>query len=703
VAVSPTPFQSLLTAIVQSSDDAIVSKDLNSIVTSWNPAAERMFGYTAEEMIGRSIRAIIPEDRQFEEDDVIARIRSGRAVDHFETIRKRKDGSLINISLTISPIRNKSGTIVGASKIARDITERLRARAAEERNRRQAAFLSRLTATFALSLEPRQILASFADLSVPYFADWCAVDMLQPNGQIERLAQVHVDPEKAELVTQLRRIYENPASPLSPTHVIRAGERGVVLEVTEKDLIEASGGSAARLDVLRNLDLASYLCLPLKTQGRIVGAVTLARSVSGRRFDEEDVRVAEDAASRTAMAVDNARAYDQLRIANQVKDEFLATLSHELRTPLNAILGYARMLRAGILKQDRRMQAVETIERNASALTQMVEDVLDVSRIAAGKIRLHIEPVDLSIVLRDALATVTPAADAKGVRLESILEPQVSAVSGDPDRLQQVIWNLLSNAVKFTPRGGRVQTRLQRVNSHVEVTVSDTGMGIREDFLPHLFERFRQGDSSTTRAHGGLGLGLAIANRIIELHGGSIRAFSPGEGQGATFRVELPVRIIHEETGPDHPLPSRVDGARPVLELPALPDISVLAVDDDPDALGLVREILESTGARVRTATSARDALLSIEQELPDVLVSDLGMPEMDGYDLIQRVRRMDGPAKELPAAALTAYARSEDRTKALRSGFEMHLPKPIEPSELIAAVASLARRRPVTRDSQAR
>jgi PAS domain S-box-containing protein len=698
VARSSTSFQSLLTAIVQSSDDAIVSKDLNSIVTSWNPAAERMFGYTAEEMIGRSIRAIIPEDRQYEEDDVIARVRSGQAVDHFETVRKRKDGALIDVSLTISPVRDATGTIVGASKIARDITERLRARALEERNRRQVAFLSRLTTNFALSLEPSQILASLAELSVPYFADWCAVDMVQPNGHIERLAQVHVDPAKEEMVTQLRRIYENPASPMSPTHVIRTGKPGIVLDVTEQDLLDASGGSAERLSVLRNLELSSYVCVPLKTYGRVVGAVTMARSISGRRFDEEDVRVAEDAASRTAMAVDNARAYEQLQIANQVKDEFLATLSHELRTPLNAILGYARMLRAGILKQDRRTQAVETIERNAATLTQMVEDVLDVSRIAAGKIRLHVEPVDLSVVLRDALATVAPAAEARGVRLESILESQVGAVSGDPDRLQQVIWNLLSNAVKFTPRGGRVQTRLQRVDSHVEVTVSDTGIGIREDFLPHLFERFRQGDSSTTRAHGGLGRGLAIAQRIVELHGGRIKAFSPGEGQGATFRVELPLRIVHAETEPDRPVHPRSDGARPLLELPALPDISVLAVDDDPDALGLVREILESSGARVRTATSARDALESIEQELPDVLVSDLGMPEMDGYDLIQRVRRMEGAAKQLPAAALTAYARSEDRSKALRLGFEIHLPKPIDPSELIAAVASLARRRSFTK-----
>jgi CheY-like chemotaxis protein len=398
------------------------------------------------------------------------------------------------------------------------------------------------------------------------------------------------------------------------------------------------------------------------------------------------------------MAVDNASAYEQLQAANQLKDEFLATLSHELRTPLNAILGYARMLRSGILKQERRAQALETIERNASTLTQMVEDVLDVSRITAGKIRLHIQPVDLATVVRDALATVTPAADAKGVRLEAIIEPHVGPVSGDPDRLQQVIWNLLSNAVKFTSRGGRVQTRLQRVNSHVEINVSDTGIGIREDFLPHLFERFRQGDSGTTRAHGGLGLGLAIAHRIVELHGGTIRAFSPGEGQGSTFRVELPVMIIHMEVDPERRVHPRAEGLRPVLELPALPDVSVLAVDDDPDALGLVREILESSGARVRTATSARDALESIEREVPDVLVSDLGMPGMDGYDLIQRLRGMEGPAKNLPAAALTAYARSEDRAKALRFGYAMHLAKPIDPSELIAAVASLARGRTLSK-----
>ena len=312
MAGSRTTHESLLTAIVQSSDDAIVSKDLNSIVTSWNPAAERMFGYTAAEMIGRSIRTIIPDDRQHEEDEVLARIRAGQAVDHFETIRKRKDGSLVDISLSISPVRDDEGTIVGASKIARDISELLRARDAEERNRRQTGFLSRLTSTFATSLEPRQILSSFAELSVPYFADWCAIDVVQDSGQIERVALAHVDPSQVASVTELRQRYENARTPMSPTFVIRTGEPSIVLHVTDATLVGVAAGDAERLRILRSLKLLSYLCLPLRVQGRTIGAVTMARSESGRPFDDEDVRIAEDATSRAALAVDNARAYAEL-------------------------------------------------------------------------------------------------------------------------------------------------------------------------------------------------------------------------------------------------------------------------------------------------------------------------------------------------------------------------------------------------------
>ena len=685
-----------MAAIVRSSDDAIISKDLNSIVTSWNPAAEQMFGYTAHEMIGHSIRTIIPADRQHEEDTVLARIREGLTVDHYETIRLHKSGAPVNISLTVSPIRNAAGVVIGASKIARDISERVRAQAITDRARRQGVFLARLTTAFSGTMEYADRLAVLAKLSVPDVADWCAVDTVRTNGQIEHVTVNHIDPDKIALARQVLERYPDPHAPASPAEVIRTRKPAIVSRITNQMLVDAAGGDAEWLRLVRGLGLISYVCLPLTAHGAAIGALTFATAESGRHYDEDAIRFLMDVASRTALALDNARSYEQLQSANRIKDEFLATLSHELRTPLNAILGYARMLRSGMLRDDKQDHALETLERNATSLTQIVEDVLDVSRIAAGKIRLNVQSIDLPVVLHDALATVMPAAEAKGVRIQSIVDPDAGPVSGDPDRLQQVMWNLLSNAVKFTPRGGRVQVRLQRVNSHIEISVSDTGVGIRADFLPHLFERFRQADSTTTRAHGGLGLGLAIARQIVELHGGTIHALSGGEGKGATFRVELPVMIVHPAAAvvAEPRIHPRTEIRVTKIDNRALLDVRVLAVDDDADALTLVREILETAGAQVLTAASAAAALSVLEEQSPDVLISDLGMTGMDGFELIQRVRKLTNKVKDIPAAALTAYARSEDRARALQTGFEMHLAKPIDPSELIAAVASLARRR---------
>ena len=689
------PFQSLFAAIVRSSDDAIISKDINSIVTSWNPAAEQMFGYTAKEMIGRSIRTIIPNDRQHEEDAVMARITEGLSVDHYETIRVHKSGALVHISLSVSPVRNAAGTVVGASKIARDISVRLRAQAITDRARRQGIFLARLTTSFSGTMDYTDRLRDLARLSVPELADWCAVDAVTTNGQIERVAVNHVDPDKTALAGQIRERFADPRAPASPVEVIRTGAPAIVPMITDEMLVDAASGDHELLRLVRSLGLVSYVCLPLTVRGNTLGALTFATAESGRQYDEDTVRFLEDVASRAALALDNARSYEHLQAANRMKDEFLATLSHELRTPLNAILGYARMLRSGMLKDHKRDNALDTLERNATSLTQIVEDVLDVSRIAAGKIRLNVQPLDLPVVLHDALATVMPGAEAKGVRIQSIVDPDVGPVSGDPDRLQQVIWNLFSNAVKFTPRGGRIQVRLQRVNSHVEISVSDTGVGIRDDFLPHLFERFRQADSTTTRAHGGLGLGLAIARQIVELHGGTIHAFSDGEGKGATFRIELHVMIVHPAaSAAEARIHQRTEVFVSRMDDRTLLNVRVLAVDDDADALTLVREILESAGAYVFTASSAPAALAVLEEQSPDVLISDIGMPGMDGFELIQRVRTLPSEKKGIPAAALTAYARSEDRARALRTGFEMHLAKPIDPSELIAAVTSLARRR---------
>jgi len=302
--------------------------------------------------------------------------------------------------------------------------------------------------------------------------------------------------------------------------------------------------------------------------------------------------------------------------------------------------------------------------------------------------------VRLPLIVDNAVSTVTPAADAKGVRMQTVIDPRVGPVSGDPDRLQQVVWNLVSNAVKFTPKGGRVQVRLERVNSHIEIAVSDTGIGIRQDFLPYVFERFRQAEAGTTRKTGGLGLGLAIVRHIVEMHGGTVQAASAGEDQGATFRVRLPLMIVHPEpaeTRREHPRSERNVAMTPLGDLRG---VRVLAVDDEEDALTLLRAVLETAGAEVTTVSSSRTALARIEEVLPNVLILDLGMPEMDGFELIRQIRSSPNPAvRDLPAAALTAFARSEDRTKALRSGFEMHLAKPIDPGELAASVATLMRR----------
>jgi PAS domain S-box-containing protein len=686
---------SRLAAIVLSSDDAIVGKDLNGIITAWNPAAERMYGYTAAEAVGRSIHIIIPPECQDEETSVLDHIRRGEKVEHFETVRRRKDGTLLPISITVSPIRNEGGVVIGASKIARDISDRKRAEAEAQRAHRQVVFLSRMAAALATSLDYEKTLKALAKLAVPDIADWCAIDIVRDDGKIERLAVAHVDPAKIELAKGVRERYEDPMSPNSVPYVIRTGIAAIVREITDDMIVAAAKGDDERVQRVRAFGLVSYICVPLTAGGRTLGALTLASAESGRRYTDDDRRFAEDIASRAAMAVENAQAYERLERANRLKDEFLATLSHELRTPLNAILGYSRMLRAGIMSSDRVAHALETIERNTTSLTQMVEDILDVSRIVSGKIRLNVQPVDLPFVIHDAVATVAPAADAKRIRIQTVIDPRDAAVSGDPDRLRQIVWTLLSNAVKFTPKGGLVQVRLERVNSSVEIVVSDTGVGITPDFLPFIFERFRQADSGTTRQHAGLGLGLAIVRNLVEMHGGTIQAISEGPGKGATFRVRLPLRIVHPDVQPE---PARVhprhEPAAPLAGLASLAGTHVLAVDDDPDALRLLTDILEAAGARVTTANSASAAIDAVRATRPDVLVADVGMPGTDGYGLMKYLRQSDDAAlRDIPAAALTAYARSQDRSRALESGFGMHLSKPIEPAELVAAIRALTRR----------
>jgi signal transduction histidine kinase len=411
----------------------------------------------------------------------------------------------------------------------------------------------------------------------------------------------------------------------------------------------------------------------------------LTEEVRRRREAEEALRKSESELRERAVEAESA---------NRIKDEFLAALSHELRTPLNAILGWTLMLRQG-LSEERRDRAIDTIERNARAQVQLIEELLDVSRIVSGKLRLNVQHVDPSLVVENALETVRLAAEAKGVRIHSVLDPLAGPISGDPDRLQQVLWNIVSNAVKFTPKGGRVEVLLERIDSDIELTITDTGQGIAPAFLPFVFDRFRQAEGSTTRSHGGLGLGLSIAKSIVELHGGSVRASSGGEGHGASFVIRLPRSIVVRQEAPSRPFGSA--GAQPPIGAcpPLLDGLRIVIVDDEPDALQLLSTILEGCGASVRAAGDAAGALELVRAFRPEVLVSDIGMPQEDGYALIQKVRAL--PPEEggqTYAIALTAYARTSDRTRALTAGFHSHVPKPVEPNELFAVIASLVGRR---------
>jgi PAS domain S-box-containing protein len=531
-----------LGAIVASSDDAIVGKDLNSLVTSWNSGAERIFGFTAEEMIGKSIMRLIPHDRREEEREILFRIRRGEHIDHFETIRLAKDGRQLNVSVTISPIKDSSGRVVGASKVARDITGR----------------------------------------------------------------------KKSE-------------------------------QALKEAMQQAESANRERLQLLES---------------------------------ERDAR-------------------SQAERANRVKDEFLATLSHELRTPLNAVLGWTNILQHGNIQSEELKQGLETIERNARIQAQIIEDLLDMSRIISGKVRLEVQQTDLSAVLNESIETLRVTAEAKSVRLQAVMDPFAGPISGDPNRLRQVFWNVLHNAIKFTPKGGKVQVRLDSVGSQVEVNVTDSGEGIAPDFLPYIFDRFQQGDASTTRRHGGLGLGLAIVKQLVELHGGNVRVKSDGIGQGTVFTVQLPLIAVYSEPDQErrHPRAALWEN-KPLPEF-SLSNVHVLVVDDEIDARNLVKRLLEMAGATVSMAASASEALERISTRPPDVLVCDIGMPGEDGYSLIRRLRVLEHrQEKALPAVALTAYARSEDRTKAIRSGFQNHLAKPVEPAELLAVVSSLAARK---------
>jgi signal transduction histidine kinase len=565
------------------------------------------------------------------------------------------------------------------------VTREQAARADAEATERRASFLAQASVLMAASLDVEETLRSVARLSVPFLADFCAVDMADDQGRPQRVVAVHADPDREPLVRELRERHGfNPAAREGVPRVLASGRSAFVPHVTDEHL-RAAATSEAQLSLLRELKIGSWIIVPLVARGRVLGAITLVMAESGRRYGVADVAMAEDLGRRAAVAIENAQLYREAQLANQAKDEFLATLSHELRTPINAVYGWARMLRDERMDRQMQARALEAIERNSHAQVQLIDDLLDVSRIVAGKLRLEVQPVDVAAVIEGALDAVRPAAAAKGVRLQTVIDPRAAPIMGDPDRLQQVTWNLLMNAIKFTPRGGRIEVTWRRINSHVELIVADTGAGITPALLPHLFERFRQGD----RAHGGLGIGLALVRHLVELHGGTVAATSAGPGQGATFTVKLPLAVASRL--PELPTPAlpRISAGGAALE-----GVDVLVVDDDPDTLHLLRAILGAAGASVRSAASVGEALEHLDASLPHVVVSDVEMPGENGYALARRVRQRPREAGgAVPVVALTAYSGLRERIQALEAGFDMHLPKPVDPVELTTVLVRLVRR----------
>ncbi len=604
-------------------------------------------------------------------------------------------------ALTVVIVRNRERKPVALHWLMRDISDRKRlesehkqllireqtTRIAAETAQKLSDFLSEASCVLASSLDYHTTLASVAQLAVPTLVDWCIVDVVENNLPLFSNPIVAAsDPEKEALVQKLRRSYPISADAnYGAPKVLKSGKPQLNVEISESSLLKIAC-SEEHLSLLHQLQAKSDMIVPLVVRGRKLGTITFASAQPGRHYTNLDLVMAFELAQRAAIAIDNARLYQEAQEANRIKDEFLAIVSHELRTPLNSMIGWVQMLRNRKLSETTIFKALETIERNAKLQTKVIEDILDISRIVRGQIRLNTRKVDLIAVINRTIEAMRPTAEIKNIQIESSFDASVGYVTGDAERLQQVIWNLLSNAVKFTPSNGHVEVHLEQVNSNAQITVSDTGQGISAEFLPYIFERFRQADSTTTRVNSGLGLGLAIVRYLVEMHSGTIYAVSQGEGQGATFTVQLPIVEPRLE-----PLIKKSE--EKFNNFSVLNDLQVLVVEDNADTRELIVFILEQSGAQVTAVSSVSEALDILAQFRPHILLSDIGMPEEDGYSLIRKVRAQEtGQKEKIPAIALTAFARDEERQLILQAGFQAHISKPVEPDELVTLVTNLAK-----------
>lgn len=683
--------------LVENANDIVFTLDLQGNMTSINKAVESVTGFTREELLGMNMRQFLTPDSDQTARQMTQIKLGGEERTNYEVDVQAKHKRPVRLEIS-SRLALKSGKPVGIQGVARDITARRRAEEAlrevdqralseYERLLERVSLLSQALGTARDLLTIFRALRQFAVVSAP--CDGLFVSLYDSARDVRTACYGWGDNQEIN-------ISELPPMPVTTTgpnsRAVRTGE----VIVTDDYMQATRMGPGIVVGPDNGLRPKSSLAAPMSVMGRIVGTIEI-QSYEKTAYREEHVTAMRMASNLVAVAIENVRLLEQESSArataeesNRLKDEFLATVSHELRTPLTAILGWSRMLQSHSLDNEMAANAIETIRRNAKAQSQIIDDILDVSRIITGKLPLDLHPLELSPVIAAAVDVVRPTAEAKGIRIETELPPQPIVVAGESNRLQQVVWNLLSNAIKFTPSGGQVKLSIRERGSQVEISVTDNGQGISEEFLPFVFDRFRQADSTTTRQHGGLGLGLAIARHLVEIHGGNMKAQSDGLEKGSTFLVMLP-RLGADVKGHDDAKDAMRDPFESVGQLAGL---HVLLVDDDDDTLQLITAALAQGHARVTAVSSAAAALEAIKLSVPDVLVSDIAMPGEDGYHLLQRIRALNcDQGRLVPAVAITAYAQEEDRQKALAAGFQGYLAKPIELSDLIKAIGQAAGR----------
>jgi PAS domain S-box-containing protein len=660
-------------AIVEHSDDAIIAKRLDGTITSWNSAAERLYGYTAKEAIGQPISIIVPPERRDELQGILKRLQKGERIDHLETVRMRRDGTRVDVSLTISALKDEYGNVIGASKIARDISEQKKTHEALQRSEEHARFLSEASKSMAALVDVESSMQRLARLCAPRFADWCAVHLLDEERRSQLIACAHGDPQKESVLMEVSTRYPPDwRVPTIASRVLGSGEAAYLPDVPQSYL-DSVIRDARHAELIAALAPRSVIAVPLESRGRTIGVIGLARTDGRVPFSTDEFDVAQELARRAATAIDNCRLYDELRSADRQKDDFLAMLAHELRNPLAAI-DYATQLSQ--VSPEQAENATDIIHRQVRQLSRLIDDLLDVSRITRNKIELQKENIDAAALVNRAAGTARPVIEEHKHRFDVEVAQDEMPLHVDPTRVEQVIVNLLTNAAKYTPAGGHITLKAQPEGDQIVVKVKDTGAGIPREMLPRVFELFTQVNPQIDRTKGGLGIGLTVVRRLTEMHCGTVSATSEGLGKGSEFTVRLPRNTENA---------AEISGSDVVAHPPH--GLRVLVVEDNVDMARSLALLLKKAGCETQVVHDGAAALEVANSFPPQVVLLDIGLPGLDGYEVARRFRA-DPQHAHVRLIAVSGYGQLQDQKRSKDAGFNHHLVKPVAFDALLATLA---------------